>query len=159
MWAGSASIAQTGYLSLTVKWLSFRVAANPGAFVVSFAGQVLSYVAASEPWGSECTADVSQFAGTSGELKFVVSQPGELIYLDSISFSGQPELSVSRTTTSAVAVSWPSPSTGWVLQQNTNAVSSANWSNVTSGIQDDGTIKTFSADPATGNCFYRLSKP
>ena len=27
------------------------------------------------------------------------------------------------TTTNTVAVSWPSPSTGWTLQQNTNSIS------------------------------------
>ncbi len=61
--------------------------------------------------------------------------------------------------TNTVVVSWPSPSTGWNLQQNTNSVSSLNWSNVTSGIQDDGMAKTFIVNPATGNRFYRLQKP
>ena len=41
-------------------------------------------------------------------------------------------LSIFHTTTNTVVVSWPSPSTGWYLQQNTNSVSSLNWSNVTS---------------------------
>lgn len=69
---------------------------------------------------------------------------------------GAPLLSILRTTTNTVVVSWPSPSTGWDLQQNTNSVSSVNWSNVTSGIQDDGTTKTLIANPPTGNRFYRL---
>jgi uncharacterized protein YcnI len=67
-------------------------------------------------------------------------------------------LSIFRTAPNTVAVSWPSPSTGWTLQQNTNSVSSANWSNVTSGIQDDGTTKTFIVNPPTGNRFYRLKQ-
>ena len=69
---------------------------------------------------------------------------------------GAPLLSILRTTTNTVVVSWPSPSTGWDLQQNTNSVGSLNWSNVTSGIQDDGTTKTLIANPPTGNRFYRL---
>ena len=64
-----------------------------------------------------------------------------------------------RTTMNTVAVSWPSPSTGWTLQQNTNSVSSGNWSNVTAIIQDDGTTKTLIVNPPTGNRFYRLNKP
>ncbi len=72
---------------------------------------------------------------------------------------GAPLLSIFHTATNAVAVSWPSPSTGWTLQQNTNRVSSANWSNVTSGIQDDGTVRTLIVNPPTGNRFYRLQKP
>jgi hypothetical protein len=46
-----------------------------------------------------------------------------------------------------------------VLQQNTNSVSSVNWRNVTSGIQDDGTTKTLLVNPPAGNRFYRLFKP
>jgi len=69
---------------------------------------------------------------------------------------GAPLLSISRTTTNTVAVSWPSPSTGWMLQQNTNSVASLNWSNVTSGIADDGTAKTLTVNPPAGSRFYRL---
>ncbi len=69
---------------------------------------------------------------------------------------GAPLLSIFRTSTNTVAVSWPSPSTGWTLQQNTNSVSSVNWSNVTSGIVDDGTTKSLIVNPPSGNRFYRL---
>jgi len=71
---------------------------------------------------------------------------------------GAPLLTISRTTTNTVAVTWPSPSTGWTLQQNTNNVSSLNWSNITSGILEDGTTKTFIVNPSTGNRFYRLKQ-
>jgi hypothetical protein len=60
---------------------------------------------------------------------------------------------------STLHVSWPSPSTGWALQVNTNSVSSVNWSNVNSGIQDDSTTKTLIVNPPTGNRFHRLNKP
>jgi hypothetical protein len=73
--------------------------------------------------------------------------------------SGAPLLSIFRTATNTVVVSWPSPSTGWNLQQNTNSVSSLNWSNVTATIQDDGTTRTLIVNPPTGNRFYRLIKP
>lgn len=70
-----------------------------------------------------------------------------------------PSLSICFTTTNTAAVSWPSASTGWTLQQNTNGLSSVNWSNVSAVIQDDGTNKTFVVDPHTGVRFYRLIKP
>lgn len=70
-----------------------------------------------------------------------------------------PMLSIFRTTTNTVVVSWPSPSAGWNLEHNTISLSSMNWSNVTSGIQDDGTNKTLLVNPPTGNRFYRLHKP
>jgi len=60
---------------------------------------------------------------------------------------------------STLSVSWPSPSSGWTLQQNTTSVGSQNWSNVTATIQDDGTSKILIVNPPTGNRFYRLQKP
>jgi hypothetical protein len=70
-----------------------------------------------------------------------------------------PSLTIQFTSSNTVTVSWPSPSTGFVLQQNTNGVSSVNWSNVTAGIQNDGTNKSFSVSPGPGNRFFRLFKP
>jgi hypothetical protein len=73
---------------------------------------------------------------------------------------GAPLLSIAlNPQLSTLHVSWPSPSTGWALQVNTNSVSSVNWSNVNSGIQDDGTTKTLIVSPPAGNRFYRLTKP
>jgi hypothetical protein len=69
---------------------------------------------------------------------------------------GAPLLTITRTTTNTLAVSWPSPSTGFTLQQNANGVASVNWSNVTATIQDDGTTKTLIVNAPTGNRFYRL---
>jgi hypothetical protein len=70
-----------------------------------------------------------------------------------------PSVSIFRTSTNTMAVAWPSPSAGWMLQQNTNSVDSLDWSNVTATIRDDGTTKTYIIDPPTGNRFYRLFKP
>ncbi len=72
---------------------------------------------------------------------------------------GAPLLSIAHTTTNSVVVKWPSPSTGWVLQQNTSDISSVNWSNVTNGIQDDGTTRSILVSPLAGIRFYRLIKP
>ena len=69
-----------------------------------------------------------------------------------------PSLTIHRTTTTTVAVSWPSTVTGFVLQQNTNGVSSVNWSNVTDIIQDDGTDKTLIVNPTVLSRFYRLKQ-
>jgi len=70
-----------------------------------------------------------------------------------------PALSIQRTTTNTIVVSWPSPSAGFVLQQNTSGVSSVNWSNVTDTIQDDGTTKTLIINPIQPSRFYRLIRP
>jgi uncharacterized delta-60 repeat protein len=70
-----------------------------------------------------------------------------------------PSLTIARTPTNTVAVSWPSPSTGFTLQQNTNGIATVNWSNVLTAPIDNGTSKTVIANPASGNRFYRLSSP
>jgi hypothetical protein len=70
-----------------------------------------------------------------------------------------PSLTVARTTTNTVVISWPSPSTGFVLQQNDDALSPPGWSFVTDTIQNDGTNKTLVVNPSGGSRFYRLVKP
>ena len=88
-----------------------------------------------------------------------VSVSGGFWSLYAVQVPGAPVLSTARTTTNTVAVFWPSSSTGWLLQQNTNSVSSLNWSNVTATILDDGTTKTLIVNPPTGKRFFRLCKP
>ena len=72
--------------------------------------------------------------------------------------SGAVRLSITRSNSTAI-ISWPSPSGGFTLQQNTNSVSSVNWSNVTTAPSDDGSTKTVVVNPSVGNRFYRLFKP
>ena len=96
-------------------------------------------------------------AGTMSGGNFTL-QGGFWGIIAAVQTPGAPLLSIFHTTTNTVAVSWPSTSTGWNLQQNTNSVGSVNWSNMTSGIQDDGTTKTLIVNPPTGNRFYRLKQ-
>ena len=70
-----------------------------------------------------------------------------------------PSLRVVRTATNTVAISWPTLSNGFGLQQNTNRVNSVNWSNVIIVPTDDGTTLTVIVSPPTGKRFYRLFKP
>ena len=79
--------------------------------------------------------------------------------LSAVQTPGAPLLSIAKTTTNTVAVFWPSPSTGYQLQHNTNSVASVNWSNVVTVPIDDGVTKTVIVNPPTGNRFYRLFKP
>ena len=65
---------------------------------------------------------------------------------------------LARPSSSSVAVSWPSPSPGFVLQQNTAGLGSLNWSNVTDSISDDGTNKVMTQRMGM-NSFFRLVQP
>ena len=71
---------------------------------------------------------------------------------------GAPLLTITLTSTNTAMVYWPSPSTGFNLQQNIN-LATTNWVAVTNTITDNGTIKFIIVNPPTGNRFYRLSKP
>jgi hypothetical protein len=113
--------------------------------------------------GGTSTGGVYSVTGTIGQPDAGVMSGGNYTVVGGfwgpvavVQTPGAPSLSIFRTTTNTVAVTWPSPSTGWALQQNTNGVSSVNWSNVTSGIQDGGTTRTLVVNPPVGNRFYRL---
>jgi len=71
-----------------------------------------------------------------------------------------PQLRIQGVAANAVQVSWFSPASDFVLQDNTNALAAADWRNVTNGFVDDGTNVTIVVDPATGGSrFYRLTDP
>ena len=70
---------------------------------------------------------------------------------------GAPVLSIKLSTTNTALLYWPSPSTGWNLQVNTNLVTT-NWVTPAESVQDNGTIKYIIVNPPSGKRFYRLNK-
>ncbi len=71
---------------------------------------------------------------------------------------GAPTLRIANTLTNSVLVLWPSPSTGWRLQQNTN-IGTTNWTDVAQIPSDDGNTKSVAVSPPSGRRFYRLITP
>jgi hypothetical protein len=76
---------------------------------------------------------------------------------------GAPWLSVTRTPTNTLVISWPAPAEGWVLER-TNALPSVaveSWPQVPPPYQTNGAtiFTTLTNTPATGNQFFRLHKP
>ena len=69
-----------------------------------------------------------------------------------------PLLSIARTNPNTVKIYWPSPSTGWNLQVNTN-LATTNWVAPAESVQDDGTNKFIIVNPPAGQRFHRLFKP
>jgi hypothetical protein len=94
----STAIAQTGLTPLTAQ--SLRFAVRPfGSYIsdlaVTFNGQDLPLLplAAGSNYLAYYGADISMFAGQTGELRFTerpISNPNAEIFLDSIQFSDQP---------------------------------------------------------------------
>ena len=68
-----------------------------------------------------------------------------------------PRLSIELPATNTVVVFWPSPSTGFALQQNSD-VSTTNWVSAPTPT-DNGTNKFIVVDPSADSRFYRLHKP
>lgn len=86
---GSFALGQTGQVPVTAKSLQFW-AYNLGGIEVSFDNHLLPYAAIEV--GSEYTtygADISQFTGQTGELKFT-APPQTGATLDNIRFSSEP---------------------------------------------------------------------
>jgi hypothetical protein len=71
---------------------------------------------------------------------------------------GAPTLTITLTGPNTIRVSWPSPSTGYSLQQNAN-LTTTTWVTPSETITDNGTIKFILVSPPAGNRFYRLFKP
>jgi hypothetical protein len=74
----------------------------------------------------------------------------------SVTAATVPPLSASMSITNRVLISWLSPSTGWILQANTD-LTTTNWTNVLIAPTDDGVTRSVSVNPA-GNQFFRLSQ-
>ena len=68
-----------------------------------------------------------------------------------------PFLSVARSN-AFVVISWPSPSTGFVLQQNTN-LNTTNWTTPSEAVTNTGTTQCITVSSVGQNRFYRLFKP
>ena len=75
-----------------------------------------------------------------------------------VAVPGAPQLTIQLTSTNTVMVSWPSPSTGFNLQQNSD-LTTATWGSPSESVSNNGTIKFIIVNPPVGNRFYRLSKP
>ena len=67
-------------------------------------------------------------------------------------------LIITFTSTNIALVSWPSPSTGFTLQQNTD-LNTTNWVTPSESVADNGTIKSIIVNPPGENRFYRLFRP
>jgi len=69
-----------------------------------------------------------------------------------------PRLTIQRIAASSVRVVWPSPSTGFVLQQNSD-FNTTNWVNAPQAVSDSGTNRFITVNQSDSRRFYRLFKP
>ena len=96
----------------------------------------------------------SAIAGTSTNFNLIVASNRTL----TANFVLIPQLHTLRTPTNTVVVSWPSPSSGFVPQQNA-LCHRTNWVDMTNAIEVvNGRNQVVIAPPPT-NCFFRLIHP
>jgi hypothetical protein len=72
--------------------------------------------------------------------------------------AGAPRLTISVTPTNTAVISWPSRSTGFGLQQNTD-LKTTNWVTPPQSVNDNGVARFIIVSPPAGNRFYRLQHP
>jgi hypothetical protein len=98
--------------------------------------------------------DANQQPMTGGNF----SVTGGFWSLFAVQTPGAPVLSILLTSTNSAMVYWPSPSTGFNLQQHTN-LATTNWVAVSQTVSNNGTINFIIVNPPAGNRYYRLFKP
>jgi hypothetical protein len=115
--------------------------------------------------GGVSTVGVYSVAGTIGQHEASgpmsggnYSITGGFWTLFAVPIPGAPLLKIFLTSTNTAVIIWPSPSSGWNLQQNTD-LSAANWVAPSETVNDDGANKFIIVVPPADNRFYRLSKP
>ncbi len=88
----------------------------------------------------------------------VFSLSGGFWTVTAVQSQGAPLVRIKMTGANSVMVYWPSSSTGFHLQVNTD-LSSSNWNAPSQTVNDDGTNKYIVVTAPIGKAFYRLKSP
>jgi hypothetical protein len=139
--------------------------------VAMFAITTCAHAQYSIPWhtidggGGTSTGGVYSVSGTVGQPDAGTMSGGSYSLaggfwgiISAVETPGSPLITIRFTQTNTVVVSWPSPSTGFALQQNSD-LKTAIWNTPPENVTDNGTNKFIIVTPPAGNRFYRLSKP
>jgi len=145
VWFNAARAEGPGYDGMTrVYTLQFRSALSGG-----FWTDVPGYI---------------NIVGTNQQVNYFQASAGTGYYRGCVSLLGfslpggsGPLVTIARTSSNTARVSWPSPSTGFLLQENPN-LDPANWILSSATVNDDGTIKFVIINSPGANRFYRLIK-
>ena len=69
-----------------------------------------------------------------------------------------PTLKIILTEAGQAKLTWPSPASGYALQESADLSSATNWTAVATQPTDDGTNKSVVVVPSSGSRFWRLAK-
>ncbi len=85
------------------------------------------------------------------------SLTGGFWVVTAVQTAGSPLLSIRPGSANSIVISWPSTAAGFQLQQAATIVSPG-WANFSGSTNDDGTTKSVTIPPPSGNRFFRLAK-
>ncbi len=114
--------------------------------------------------GGTSTGGVYSVSGTVGQFDAGgpltggdFSLTGGFWSLFAVQTPGAPRLTITLTATNTALISWPSPSAGFILQQN-SSLNSTNWITAPQTPLDNGTTVSVVVNPPAGNVFFRLRR-
>lgn len=102
-----------------------------------------------------------QVDGASGALTSASYrvEPGFWAEEDMGPYTGLPALSIARSGANVV-ITWPSPSTGFILEHTDSlGVLPAAWTATSGTVSDNGSSKSITLSPVVARRFYRLRHP
>jgi hypothetical protein len=76
-------------------------------------------------------------------------------FISAVQTPGSPELSISIHSPQAALISWPAPSSGFVLQQN-STLNPGTWMDVTNSVTSLPVVNQIEVTFTQGHTFYRL---
>ena len=112
--------------------------------------------------GGTSSVGVYEISGTIGQPDAGSVSAGDYVIeggywsdLEAVPGPVAPQLTIERVSPNSALVSWPDPSTGFVLEQNTN-LTTTNWVAVTNPPVVVNGEKQSTVSPTVGNRYYRL---
>jgi hypothetical protein len=143
-WISAACSADGNRLAMVSQTFAFPDAAGM-IFATTDAGNLQASYAPDHEW---------EMITSSADGKKLVAIAGNEIYTYAVPSTNAPALNIATTGGSA-SLSWPWPSEGFVLQQNSN-IATTNWVNVSN---PPAVVNQVIVTQTNANNFYRLIKP
>ena len=72
--------------------------------------------------------------------------------------AGAPLLAISKAG-NQLLISWPTPASGWTLQQNSSLANASGWSTSGYSVTTNNGVSSITITGPVGNLFFRLSQP
>ncbi len=133
---------------------TFMVPYNEWSPVVIYAGNSLSTYS----WTAFQRVSAVLDPSMALSAEWQASHPGDRIELLTLT-PPATTLSVSRTATNTVVLSWPLPDVGWRLRCTTNLSATPTWTEIPPPYATNATSLLFIEPAVPGNKFYRLQWP